>query len=321
MAITGGESPGRTSEPVTEEPNPGFGPWMLVTRKNRRNLRDTPQKAKSEGETRNINGGVQTKQGKIGGGDKEGGGMTASWSLASPSDTQRTSGQERKGGSGKKGGEEGRKGKGTYSESQGNGKGILGSGPENKMNARSGPKDQAQASTSAQSSDKPSTPTKPKPLALVGSQQMGLAKTSLKPDTKPVQQSSPPTVQTITGENGTIMQIVHLQPKPVERPTSQVPAVPSSTKDRTKRGKAKQADHRRTPTKLSPLRGLHIGTPKKERRSKSKGRIAALTMQEIAAWTSAANSTTGNTEGGARAGSREEQAVNPSQTALDISIP
>ncbi|CAI0387118.1 unnamed protein product [Linum tenue] len=125
-AVTGNLPPESLSaEPI--DANPGFGPWMMVTRKSRRNPREAPRKGKSVNETSNQISGSTNKSGKGGAIIKES--LQAGPSMASPNAPlqQRVSNQERKG---KTGGEASKKGKekvAVVNEVQGNG--LLGPGP------------------------------------------------------------------------------------------------------------------------------------------------------------------------------------------------
>ncbi|CAL1386624.1 unnamed protein product [Linum trigynum] len=96
------------------------------------------------------------------------------------------------------------------------------------------------------------------------------------------------------------MQVVQVPPQSegsVHRKDFSSPSAASRTKgkknskDRAKKG---------SPAKLNPIRPLQIWSPMKDKRTKSKTRMAALTLQEINAWTEAAHSSTKRTptEGG-----------------------
>ncbi|CAL1405872.1 unnamed protein product [Linum trigynum] len=75
---------------------------------------------------------------------------------------------------------------------------------------------------------------------------------------------------------------------------------PSLT-SRTKRNKSKKVQQRRSPTRLNSVKPLQVWSPVKERKPKSKGRLATLTLQEIHAWTEAAKRPTSG-DGEAAAG-------------------
>ncbi|CAL1354810.1 unnamed protein product [Linum trigynum] len=130
LAITGLVAATETAEQVVDEPNPGFGPWMRVSRKGRRNLRDHKKKGKSEIDIKSQNQGNQTNSGKVGSNNKE-------RLIPSPTPTslpkvsqQRSSGQDKKVGNMKKKVEEGKKGKAIMIlEMADNSVSILGLGP------------------------------------------------------------------------------------------------------------------------------------------------------------------------------------------------
>ncbi|CAI0404379.1 unnamed protein product [Linum tenue] len=149
VMVAGNASP----ELVTAESidsNPGFGPWMMVTWKSRRNPRENLRKGKSTNEMSNHLPGFTNKTGKGGGIIKDS--PQVFHSMANPNVTlqQRTYTQERKG---KKGGEEVKKGKEkVVVESSGQGVGLLGPGP-----SRLNPTSKCPIRPKENSNDKPST--------------------------------------------------------------------------------------------------------------------------------------------------------------------
>ncbi|CAI0380089.1 unnamed protein product [Linum tenue] len=250
-ATVGGDTQAGAVEQMAEEPHPGFGPWMLVTRKNRRNQRDPAsiRNGKLEGNHGHNPGGNKAILGKSGTPPKE---RVSSSDHPTPSTfgtQQRSPNQERKAVTGRKGGEESKKGKEKMSQdlnghSNGQGKGLLGSGPTKQQSVKNGPKpnsDPNLASTSAQPSEKIDDMSK-------------LISTLLLP--------APPAVQTLTGPNGTVMQIVKPQSGPLTN-LADVAASSPSVASRTKRNKKHKADQRRSPTKLNPTKSLQIWSPKK----------------------------------------------------------
>ncbi|CAL1395449.1 unnamed protein product [Linum trigynum] len=269
LAIIGGEL--RNNElPLAEDPNPGFGPWMLVTRKSRRNPREAPvKKGKLENDSGNQIDENVTKYGNRGTPKKEGETSPQKPPTHTASTLKRASNQERKGGVDKKGKEENKKGKEKVgSMSNGNDKGVLGTCPEKPTNGPKPMADPTKASTSYQPTESPSLDNKicnPQP-------------------TRP----SPPTYHTHTGPNGTVMQIVDLQASSIGKQNSATSllSLPSTT-TRTKKNKTSKQSNRRSPAKLNPAKSLQIWSPKKDKKAKSKARIASLTLQEIHAWTTA----------------------------------
>ncbi|CAI0381002.1 unnamed protein product, partial [Linum tenue] len=70
-----GGSPPISSPAQPEDPNPGFGTWMMVTRKYRRNSRDVQRKGKVENDLGNHTTTIVSKNGKGGQAVKEGKGL------------------------------------------------------------------------------------------------------------------------------------------------------------------------------------------------------------------------------------------------------
>ncbi|CAL1389401.1 unnamed protein product [Linum trigynum] len=61
----------------------------------------------------------------------------------------------------------------------------------------------------------------------------------------------------------------------------------------TKKNKSSKSHSKKaSPIKLNPCKALQDWSPVKERKSKSRTRMATLTLQEISAWTDAARATT-----------------------------
>ncbi|CAI0410965.1 unnamed protein product [Linum tenue] len=197
LAITGGEVPANEAEQGEEESTPGFGLWMLVSRKSRRNSRDPSQKGKLDSSSKNANGIMPAKQGKQEVSQKEGG-RTAPISPQTPQihlnghPTMRGKAEQERNTQEKK------KGKEPASTAvRVGGKGLLGPIPETVPFFGNGQKpkdDHAQASTSSKSPLKSTTYPKPKdqttPLPKmsppVGDSATGIAKSK----------STPPAVQT-----------------------------------------------------------------------------------------------------------------------------
>ncbi|CAL1391588.1 unnamed protein product [Linum trigynum] len=136
LMIAGGTIP---ASPLTpDDQNPGYGPWMLVTRKTRRNPREDQRKGKCDQEAGAGNQGLKStaKNGSQGITVKESDLLKPS--VASPNGHLPIQGQnhDRKGTADKKRGEEVKKGKEkVHGNGSGKGKGLLGPGP-NKGEAR-----------------------------------------------------------------------------------------------------------------------------------------------------------------------------------------
>ncbi|CAI0393616.1 unnamed protein product [Linum tenue] len=153
VVVAGGDSP--TGSPAFEEDSsPGFGPWMLVSRKSRRNSRDFQQKGKVEKDTDVQNLGQGNKQGKRKSGGKEGNQSLPSHAIANGPLPQKNQAQERKATNGQMSISEIKKGVVLGGGSSGGkGKGLLGPKPDvpEPNHNRSKPKGGAdEASTSAE---------------------------------------------------------------------------------------------------------------------------------------------------------------------------
>ncbi|CAL1353352.1 unnamed protein product [Linum trigynum] len=264
-----------SSSPPPEEPNQGFGPWMLVTRKARRNSRDINRKGKSEHETGTQ---IATSNGKAGNPElifREGNHSLPSTNTPSGASLQRSPSQERKAAIGKKSGEEAKKGKEKMvKEPGGKGKGLLGPGPSSGPLETAGPKLVLKEGTQS------------KPQQQTMSSGSGSSKGPQDHQEFSGSPPQPPLFHTIVGPNGTVMNIVESSPTESGDQTS---GSNPSLSTRTKQSKNKKAHgKKKSPSKLNPAKPLQIWSPVKERKPKSKARMASLTLQEIHAWTEAA---------------------------------
>ncbi|CAL1379594.1 unnamed protein product [Linum trigynum] len=266
---------------IPEEPNPGFGPWLLVSRRSRRNQREGDRKGRPGGAADMNETGNQATSGMLLGNGKESPQIRERESQIPSSQIQSPANLIRKGNNGKKKGEEGSKGKAkAHSEGSSTGKGILGSSPTRPHLQTTGPKDN-------RNSDRPSS------SYTQADTQMDLARMSSGPSSTrlagPVSKPSslpPPAVHTVTGPNGTKMHIVEL--KPLSDAVQDSPPA----RARIKKNKSKKSAPLRSPSKLMSTKALQVWTPKKDRKLKSKTRMASLTLQEIDAWTKAAQQST-----------------------------
>ncbi|CAI0399505.1 unnamed protein product [Linum tenue] len=82
---------------IVAEPNPGFGPWILVTKKSRHNPRDQQKKGNLESESGKASAGQTNRNGKGGLKVKEGGDSLNITNIQKSVGLQRPVGQERKG--------------------------------------------------------------------------------------------------------------------------------------------------------------------------------------------------------------------------------
>ncbi|CAL1395202.1 unnamed protein product [Linum trigynum] len=125
----------------TSETKQGFGPWMLVSRKSRRNSRENQGKGKSEKESGNHGQGKSNRNGKGVSKLKETNDRLPILSQQTPPLTQRSPGHERKEHGAKLGGGEKRNGKAIMrEETTSSEKALLGSGPTRNSSVKQGPK-------------------------------------------------------------------------------------------------------------------------------------------------------------------------------------
>ncbi|CAL1376491.1 unnamed protein product [Linum trigynum] len=263
-----------------DDPNPGFGPWMLVTKRSRRNPREAPRKGKVESSPANQIPTIASKDGKSGPAIKEG--STSSPFSPSANDhlPQKNPPQDKNGNNGKKNIDEARKGKNKVGNADSKGKGVLGAGPIPASKGVSGPK--PVSSGGASSSAHNSGLSRGSQKAELDVQNKAPGPESHRRPSSPL--SQPPTVRTVTGQNGTVMQIVeNIKP---DGGSGAANCSSPSVASRTKRSKTKKAQSKKSPNKLHQLNPLQVWSPVKK--PKSKARLASLTLQEIDAWTEAA---------------------------------
>ncbi|CAL1387395.1 unnamed protein product [Linum trigynum] len=288
----GGESPVGLM-PGEDDPNPGFGPWMLVSRKSRRVSREGQGKGNHDRDGAAQIAVLGPKQGKRGTGGKDANKDLPSQSLNNGPLPHRNHAQERKDQSGKKISDGSKKGnEKKESGVGGKGKGLLGPGPEVAEPKLSRPKPSLEvdeASTSAQQS-------RITPQAVTKTARVSCENKIQSPQEP---KGHPPlllTTKTVTGQNGTVLQVVEIPQSSKENADPNLSSAPSLTA-RTKNRKAKSSQQKKSPTKLNTAKPLQIWSPVKDRKPKSKARAAMLTLQEINAWTEAARISTGEVGG------------------------
>ncbi|CAI0429653.1 unnamed protein product [Linum tenue] len=180
-------SPELTPAASPADSNPGFGPWMLVTRKNRRNSREAPRKGNFESDTGKSNKEGLPQRGK-GGADtiNPPQNLPLQKNLNGPLPLSAAS-PEQKSLNGKKGNSEAKRGKekaGT--DASGKGKGVLGPRPDlQKAVNPSGPSNSFNGASSS------STKTGSQPTASLGPEPLGLGPTG---DVKAAVVLPPPTL-------------------------------------------------------------------------------------------------------------------------------
>ncbi|CAL1398876.1 unnamed protein product [Linum trigynum] len=252
----------------------GFGPWMLVTRKSRRNQREGTGHGNSDLKSPAYNG---HKAGNSGKGDEDG-----KESLENPPKMQNGKLGKAVGSSaGKK--EDVKKGKAPIVNSvETTEKGVLGPRPNagDQASRSTKPKNDLEASTSATEG-----PQKGRSNKWVAS----------KTHDGPSSVSSPSgSAQNAQGESETRIRIVETMPYPSPPPRIVDPAAPSANiLTKHKKGKKKGMGSDRsvtphgTPIRHNPSKALQVWSPVKEKKVKSRERRVSLTLQQIQEWTNA----------------------------------
>ncbi|CAL1359639.1 unnamed protein product [Linum trigynum] len=304
----------QASPEVAPEPNAGFGPWMLVTRKGRRNQSESNNKGKEK-----VSGNLIKAKEKVLGNshhenaEKIGKGALKIRDLEAPLPVvtqqpsallQRASNQIRKDNGGKQSGGERRNGKeALIEEGPPIGRGLLGPGPSKGAATKKGQPKSEGLSASSSSTKQPTLsglPSRPNGESSSGPHGQDSPKAPLLfPSSGPHGQDnskarpiSPPPTLVSTGPNGTVLQVIQV-PSQDEGQQRRSDLSSPSTANRTKGKKSSKGRSKKgSPAKLSPVRPLQIWSPMKDRKAKSKSRMASLTLQEISAWTEAAQSAT-----------------------------
>ncbi|CAL1374994.1 unnamed protein product [Linum trigynum] len=265
------------SEKPSEE-KAGYGPWMQVSRRSRRGSRAS-EKGNSSANQGDSAGSVKAGKGKSLHKDMEG----PNGQKEAPSKREETLrngaiGKGKNVGTGQRNGKEGEAKEAA--EMATGGKGVLGPIPSSNagliLNA-------TKAVLRAQNLGTTSTSAGNGPVLGVGSVKH--------PRSKGSSSSGPPTTQSISGPNATAIQIVAVPSIDSQRVSERKAATPSAatrTKKQTEDKKKKTKPHK-SPRKVT-ARALQVWTPVKEKKAKSRTRLATLTLQEIAAWTEAAKS-------------------------------
>ncbi|CAI0601457.1 unnamed protein product [Linum tenue] len=102
--------------------------------------------------------------------------------------------------------------------------------------------------------------------------------------------SGPPPILTVNGPNNTSIEIVNITPYENQHTGERGADTPSTairTKNQKSSKKRKTKSPRKTPVPIS-AKALQVWTPVKDKKSKARTRLASLTLQEIEAWTGAA---------------------------------
>ncbi|CAI0418998.1 unnamed protein product [Linum tenue] len=272
--VVAGGSP--APEPVTApEEKSGFGPWMLVTRKSRRGGSNT-EKGNNPDSFHNQNE-IQGKGGKGKATVKEGHTNAEHQHEASGAGTQRLeraiSGEKLERDRGTMAKKKGKAGA-EISDGKERGKGILGPVPKKQQ-----PNSQRPKSVSLKADGPSSSGTKPIQSPSPRKEfNDGLD-----------QAPSPPSLTTVSTAKGTTIQLVTPSQTDARTDQQKMEITPSASA-RTK-NQNKQRKKLKSPSKASrPIvtKALQVWTPVKERKGKTRSKLAALTLQEIEAWTGAA---------------------------------
>ncbi|CAL1360985.1 unnamed protein product [Linum trigynum] len=265
-------------EETPSEDKAGFGPWMQVTRRTRRNNRKA-EKGNSNvnqgeaagngrpGKGKHVNTDVKILNGKKGGQKETGKKETGAQEKGRADDNGQRKGKEGAG-------------KDMVEEATG-GKGILGPIPSAKAGLFAGLNKETGLSRSKEPGAKPSSS---------GNRPSG-GHNKPKPNDNTSPASPPPTTQ-LTGPNATNIQIVSVPTLEMQKDSAaraEAPSATARTKNRSAQNKKKAKSPRKSPTKVA-MRALQVWTPVKERKSKARAKMASLTLEEIAAWTSVGQS-------------------------------
>ncbi|CAI0381183.1 unnamed protein product [Linum tenue] len=262
------------------EANAGFGPWMVVTRKSRRNLKDTATNGKAA-QVLAITNGQKKDEGR-----KESGtsGMAQPQSIGNSLQKQRQQTGESQAAKTEGKGKGKSKGKGKAMEAVGSAeKGLLGPKPTSGEASSSGTSNGLKTAARAFESQSERSQQAVKSACGLTEMETGLAP------------SSGPTTQTINGENGTKIRIVETQAYQPPAPRVADPDVPSAVSRTNSKKEGRGSGTKRTATpkkgtamRHNPLKPLQIWSPVKEKKGRNKEKRVSLTLQQIKDWTDAA---------------------------------
>ncbi|CAL1381907.1 unnamed protein product [Linum trigynum] len=292
-ALTGG--------PIATTPQPLSAQWTPVGEHDLIPGRRNQRESNGKGKEKDLGGSVKAKEKDLGSlhhgtVDKN---SKSALRIREPEDSisgeaqqlsirpQRSPVQDRKGNGGKRVGEERRNGKEILiEEGPSVGKGLLGPGPIKGVTTK---KSQPTSEGSMASTSSPKSLTthglinRPSEVPPSGSRAQGSPKAPA---------LTPPPTSVSTGPNGTVLQVIQISSQNEEQLRRADHPSPS-TANRTKGKKSSKGRSKKgSPAKLNPVRPLQIWSPMKDRKTKSKSRMASLTLQEINAWTEAAQSAT-----------------------------
>ncbi|CAL1388053.1 unnamed protein product [Linum trigynum] len=267
---------------------------MLVSKRSRRNSRHLNKKGKPELVSGNGPQGPISKNGKGGikASEKEKEDFGTGSKASKQTRDQAAPIQERRGNHNRKGEVEaspaarvGNKGKEVDTDLNDEGKGILGSGPSKSPNRGTvfRPNSEACHPSKSGQSDSEVKLAASRPDEQASSPSVGLVSLAGQASTS----SAAHLVKSFVGPNGTRMQIVAVPSSPNRTRQAEVKSPSAGERTKTKKG-ARRQSKKGSPVKFQSSKALQIWSPVKDRKSKSKARLATLTLEDINAWTCAA---------------------------------
>ncbi|CAL1357628.1 unnamed protein product [Linum trigynum] len=277
------QKPAEVQSATNLEEKEGFGPWMQVTRRSRRGNRNSDKGSSRQNQGEQVTNG---KNGKGRSNPKDMEITTGSKGPAKESSSQRedldkqtVSEKVRNTAARKSRGKE-KEGSEVVEMNTG-GKGVLGPIPHTKPVAKNGPtgeEKQVRRKKEAEPGRKGAAPSVSDPLIETNKD---------KPST-----SRPPKVLVGLGPNGTSILIVKVHQYDMtkaQETVSDTPSTATRTKNQQLRKKKKSTSPQKSQVPVA-AKALQIWSPIKEKKNKTRTRLASLTLQEIAAWTGAAKS-------------------------------
>ncbi|CAI0552555.1 unnamed protein product [Linum tenue] len=281
---TGGSPPLiGAGESETPEVSGGFGPWMIVTRRSRRNQRELPNQEMQPITNGADHENLKAQKGKAAQQQESAEGNSPRQEAVNSRQYQRSPNQNKS--SGNREGDNLRRGKEGNGKNKGKekvdsngsagGKGVLGSGPSGPISSPKKPtldKDKGEASSSKV-------------------QEIGLDGHNMGPkDPKPSWEGARAAKAHVhNGPKGTAMRIVEASPYPSLSAKTETEVAPSATariRQRKKQNKEEGRGNRASPSKAmsvrkNPSKALQIWSPKKEKKSKLRERRVSVTLQQI----------------------------------------
>ncbi|CAI0466370.1 unnamed protein product [Linum tenue] len=261
----------------SEEEKIGFGPWMVVTRKSRKGNK-IPELGKGSSTSDHVDGAIQGKGGKGKITNKE---IRLGTDQATGNKKQGSQRADTTNGYGKLGKNNimaaKQKGKAKAEDLSGmeSGEGLLGPAPPLMRPKSSKPRGKV-TQEHLQMEGPSSSTTKTSPS------------TGLKEGSQPATQAIPdsPSLTLVPNSGGISIQVVNLSPSALDT-GKQMEATTPSASARTKNQKKHRKKLQSPSNSPRPFaaKALQIWTPVKDKKHKARTKLAALTLQEIEAWT------------------------------------